>query len=151
MILARYREELDLDLPQTSMVTDPPTVGHLRRFLSTTYVGASTPASAARVSISSSAVSSAEPKFDAGGITKASSCVTTQPSRPAQSMNGILRGRPCTDPHTTFLFPDGSGSAASYTSMTLVRPGLAIIALNCPYFRHREQMETVTFDNLMGS
>ena len=60
----------------------------------------------------------------------------------------ILQGRPWASSKTLFLFPDGAGSASSYTNLPKVHPDLAIIALNCPFVRHPQEM-TVPLDELM--
>ncbi len=68
--------------------------------------------------------------------------------RPASSV--LLQGRPQAGKKTLFLFPDGAGSASSYSSLPKVNPDLAIVGLNCPYARFPEEM-TCTIDQLIGS
>lgn len=69
--------------------------------------------------------------------------------RPATSV--ILQGQPRTAAKTLILFPDGSGSATSYANLPRVRSDLAIIALNCPYYRHPEEMHSIDLDELIES
>ncbi|RYO94433.1 hypothetical protein DL766_002781 [Monosporascus sp. MC13-8B] len=161
MIMARYREELELDVSAgVSMFTELPTVYDLKRFLGNS---SDAPAPTAAIAPPSSSSSSSE----TGRSTEASSWVTTPDlkgeSESSLAMQGtqthvaraassvILQGRPRNDPQTLILFPDGSGCAASYVAMAPVRPGLAVIGLNCPYYRHPEEMEDVTLDALMRS
>ena len=53
----------------------------------------------------------------------------------------IIQGSPHSCSHFLFLFPDGSGSARSYTRIPLVNPDLAIVALICPYRQEPEAMK----------
>lgn len=62
----------------------------------------------------------------------------------------ILQGRPWASSRTLFLFPDGAGSASSYTSLPKIHPDLAVLALNCPFVRHPQEM-TCSLDELMQS
>ncbi|KAL8717163.1 MAG: hypothetical protein Q9225_005573 [Loekoesia sp. 1 TL-2023] len=62
----------------------------------------------------------------------------------------ILQGRPWASSKTLFLFPDGAGSASSYANLPKIHPDLAVLALNCPFVRHPQEM-TCTLDELMQS
>ena len=62
----------------------------------------------------------------------------------------ILQGRPWTCPKTLFLFPDGAGTASSYTNLPKIHPDLGVLALNCPFVRHPQEM-TCSLDQLMKS
>lgn len=55
---------------------------------------------------------------------------------PATSV--LLQGNPRTATRSLFLFPDGSGSAASYTHLSLICPRTAVFGLNCPYLKSPE-------------
>ena len=52
----------------------------------------------------------------------------------------ILQGRPWMSSKTLFLFPDGAGSASSYTNIPKIHADLALIGLNCPYVRYPSEM-----------
>ena len=58
-------------------------------------------------------------------------------SPPATSL--LLQGNPKTASKTLFLFPDGSGSATSYTSISKIAPDVALYGLNCPFMKTPEQ------------
>ena len=62
----------------------------------------------------------------------------------------ILQGRPWTCSKTLFLFPDGAGTASSYTNLPKIHPDLGVLALNCPFVRHPQEM-TCSLDQLMKS
>lgn len=70
------------------------------------------------------------------------------PARRATSV--ILQGRPWICSRTLFLFPDGAGSASSYANLPRIHSDLAVLALNCPYVRHPQEM-TCSLDELMKS
>ena len=54
-------------------------------------------------------------------------------SPPATSF--LLQGNPKTAKKTLFLFPDGSGSATSYASISKIAPDVALYGLNCPFMK----------------
>ncbi|KAF7517128.1 hypothetical protein G7054_g13908 [Neopestalotiopsis clavispora] len=126
MVTARLRDELAVegaDLPDISLFSGGPTVGDLKRYLN-----------ASDTSRVSSPTTQVLP--DLGPPTSIS-----VPVRSATSV--ILQGRPLSDRHVLWLFPDGSGSAVSYKFMaSSVRAGLAVVGLNCPYYRHPEELAT---------
>lgn len=68
---------------------------------------------------------------------------------PARSI--ILQGKPFRDPETLFLLPDGGGSAASYARLPRIKPGLAVVGLNCPFVRHPKEMLECTLDDLIDA
>ena len=52
---------------------------------------------------------------------------------PAASL--LLQGNPMTAKKVLFLFPDGSGSATSYASISKIGPDVALYGLNCPFMK----------------
>ncbi|KAH8691644.1 polyketide synthase [Talaromyces proteolyticus] len=79
----------------------------------------------------------------------ASSQVEKKEKRAAKSI--IIQGNPYNDPDILFLLPDGGGSAASYGRLPLIKSGLCVIALNCPYVRHPEEMLTSSLEEHVDS
>ena len=164
MVVARYREELELDVPSdASMFTEFPTMFDLKHFLCGKVI---VPRPSSAASTTSSKAGAADYASQRPPSTVASSTTslrglavkaepmsvlpsTPMPARPATSV--ILQGRPRTDAQTLMLFPDGSGSAASYAGLAPVRPGLAVVGLNSPYLRHAEEMKDVGLDQLIKS
>ncbi|KAI1428587.1 ketoacyl-synt-domain-containing protein [Xylaria sp. FL1777] len=163
MVLARYREELKLTIAfDTRLFIECPTVGDLKNFLACgsearTAIAASVPVSPSRTTSETAHVVCEIPEPSTNipsailklktGAPAIPSHTPTQAGHTASSI--ILQGRPRTDPRTLFLFPDGSGCAASYTGMASVRPGLAIVGLNSPYIRHPAEMAGLTLGGLM--
>ncbi|PWY79190.1 polyketide synthase [Aspergillus heteromorphus CBS 117.55] len=83
------------------------------------------------------------------------------PTSPPHSTSILLWGNPRTASKTLFLFPDGSGSAASYAS--LPKPpsssssssptnsnytNTAAYALNCPWLKTHHHLKTITLSQL---
>ncbi|KAL8700830.1 MAG: hypothetical protein Q9224_000778 [Gallowayella concinna] len=54
-------------------------------------------------------------------------------SPPATSF--LLQGDPKTATKILFFFPDGSGSATSYTTISPIAPNVAVYGLNCPFMK----------------
>jgi thioesterase domain-containing protein/acyl carrier protein len=72
-------------------------------------------------------------------------------SRPVRATSSvILQGRPKQSEKSLFLFPDGSGSAASYSKLPAISPTIATIALNSPYYANPDGM-TCDLDELIDS
>ncbi|CZR60185.1 related to polyketide synthase [Phialocephala subalpina] len=51
----------------------------------------------------------------------------------------LLQGQAATATKTLFLFPDGSGSATSYTSLPLISDSTLVYAINSPFLKTPEQ------------
>ncbi|KAM5347992.1 hypothetical protein ACJ41O_007816 [Fusarium nematophilum] len=52
----------------------------------------------------------------------------------------LLQGSPGSAIVTVFMFPDGSGSASSYATLTRIDPRVAVYGLNCPWRTTPEDM-----------
>ncbi|MCJ1401237.1 hypothetical protein MMC11_004449 [Xylographa trunciseda] len=63
----------------------------------------------------------------------------------------IIQGRPWVAKKTLFLFPDGAGSAHSYTSLPKIHNDAAILGLNCPFVRHPQEMVNCSLDTLVNA
>ncbi|KFZ09262.1 hypothetical protein V501_05642 [Pseudogymnoascus sp. VKM F-4519 (FW-2642)] len=59
----------------------------------------------------------------------------------------LLQGNSKTATKKLFLFPDGSGSATSYSSLARISPDIAVYGLNCPWMKTPQDM-TVTLEQL---
>lgn len=59
----------------------------------------------------------------------------------------LLQGNSKTAVNKLFLFPDGSGSATSYSSLTRVSPDVAVFGLNCPWMKTPKDM-TIPLEQL---
>ncbi|RMZ75372.1 hypothetical protein DV737_g5307, partial [Chaetothyriales sp. CBS 132003] len=62
----------------------------------------------------------------------------------------LLQGNPKTATKNLFLFPDGSGSAFSYATLSAISPSIALYALSCPWQKDPWSMtkSKVTFSDL---
>ena len=61
---------------------------------------------------------------------------TQKASTPPKATSFLLQGNPKTATQTLFLFPDGSGSASSYASISPISPSTtAVYGLNCPFMK----------------
>ena len=115
-ILGILREQTDLDLP-SSLFVDYPSIDAIEEFL-----GLGKPKKPAPTK-------SSKPRTRTIAPTVAPAA--TQPSAKAVSI--LMQGKPKTASKTLFLFPDGSGSATSYSSIPSIDPSVAVYGLNCPY------------------
>ncbi|KFY01909.1 hypothetical protein O988_02453 [Pseudogymnoascus sp. VKM F-3808] len=66
---------------------------------------------------------------------------------PPYATSVLLQGNSKTATKKIFLFPDGSGSATSYSSLARVSPDVAVYGLNCPWMKTPEDMK-VTLEQL---
>lgn len=152
MILARFREELvfdDVDQFDVPFFIRFRTVGDLQHFIASAATSVTSTEISSVNNTSTTASTECSTLNEIVHPTAAEIPPKIECSRPASSV--IIQGRPRVDPYTLFLFPDGSGSATSYTSIGPVRAGIAIVGLNCPYVRHPEDMENVSLDSLIDS
>lgn len=93
-----------------------------------------------------SEVGSKSPSFEAG-FTK--SVLVSKPVPATSSV--ILQGRPRQSEKTIFLFPDGSGSAASYSKLPAIHSTIATIGLNSPYYDTPDDMASAELDEVIDS
>ena len=118
-ILGKLRDELESELP-TSLLTDNNSLNEIEAALGLKPKAVASPNERVR------ALSAKEnPVSD--GIPLASSV--------------LLQGSPKTATKTLFLFPDGSGSATSYSSLPRVSSDIAVYGLNCPYMKAPQNMK----------
>lgn len=134
VIVSRYREELGVNIEMDSVFTNFPTVAHLKRL----FASASGETSAT-VSIQLDSLDDEhQGTQSASSETSASEqdpCPTPdlRPVPPATSV--LLQGLPKNAKHTLFLFPDGAGSATSYSGIPRIASDVALVGLNSPYYR----------------
>ena len=145
-ITGRIREELDLDVPTTFFV-DCPTVGEARIAIAT-LTGADTNGRATP----SSYLESSSPIPEKSGQEDTEippnipdqydqdSCGSISASAGNDSLlrsatSVLLSGSPKTASKTLFLFPDGSGSATSYSLLPNISPEVSVYGLNCPFMK----------------
>jgi thioesterase domain-containing protein/acyl carrier protein len=156
MITSRLRDELDVEITTDGeLFTTCSTVGILRTYLTP----AETVANSSTASIDSLATIAVESTLNNEDLTPPSTndsgdddyVEIPKPSiatRRATSI--ILQGRPWMSAKTLFLLPDGAGSATSYANLPKIHSDVSVIGLNCPYFRHPQEM-TCSLDELIKS
>ncbi len=156
MITSRLRDELDVEITTDGeLFTICSTVGILRTYLTP----AETVANSSTASIDSLATIGVESTLNNEDLTPPSTndsgdddyVEIPKPSiatRRATSI--ILQGRPWMSAKTLFLLPDGAGSATSYANLPKIHSDVSVIGLNCPYFRHPQEM-TCSLDELIKS
>ena len=152
-ITGRIREELDLDVP-TSFFTDYPTVSEAKTavyaLVGRTTSGSGTP---------SSYIGYSTPD---GTDTPQDNHRSNDPNltdllesprgndhalRPAKSV--LLSGSPRTASKTLFLFPDGSGSVTSYSSLPSISSNICVYGFDCPFMKSPEDY-TRGIDSVAG-
>ncbi|KAJ8105235.1 hypothetical protein ONZ43_g7506 [Nemania bipapillata] len=166
VIVSRFREELDLEEPTDSLLVDCPTVADLKAYLGgnasddsfvcvTPDMDANpTPAteisdaedlpmldSKSSYTIDIRSVSPEPPAY--------SNIKSGGPVPPATSV--VLQGSPKTAKKTLFLFPDGSGSATSYSSIPRLGQDVCVVALNSPFLKTPEGLRECALDDLVDS
>ena len=66
--------------------------------------------------------------------------VENGPDSPPHATSVLLQGNPRAAKKTLFLFPEGSGSAVSYSSIPRISPDVAVYGLNSPWHKKPEDM-----------
>ena len=148
-VLARLREELDLDLPPTLFV-DNNSLDEVQAALGlsrgpivkskseTVHKVQHQP----MVKIEKPVVSIREPSVLIEEVPSTVEIYRSSPTPPGmpKATSMLLQGNPKTALSTLFLFPDGSGSATSYAPLPPISPSGAVYGLNCPYMKAPSEM-----------
>ncbi|TQV91536.1 polyketide synthase [Cordyceps javanica] len=145
MIGSRLREDLDMDIDTSSVLSSLGSIRELRKTLFP-YQGTS--------SCSSSFVSSidASPSPNEPGLSTPASCPS--PTSPAATIpcatSVVLQGSSRTSERVLWFFPDGSGLASSYAPLPRIANDLVVYGLNSPYLKKNTHMDC-SWDELVGS
>ena len=137
VIVSRFRDELELDIPMDSLFVDCLTVGDLRSSL----LGSSSSSSAQSVSVTPSSSSAASDTDE----TESLGHLVVVP----QATSLVLQGNPKTATKTLFLFPDGSGSASSYASIPAIGNDTCVVALNSPFLKEADKLRAARLDDVI--
>ncbi|KAJ6183799.1 type I iterative polyketide synthase [Penicillium mononematosum] len=152
VIGSRIREELLWELDVESMLISHPTVKDLKLHMQGTQA-----ALQPDQNLFTSPISSYSSAFDSSD--SFSSTAGTPGSEPSayelkssipSASSVVLQGSPRNAGKILFLFPDGSGSATSYTSLPRIAADLTVIGLNSPFLKNGSEMRC-TIDELVGS
>ncbi|PLB48450.1 conidial pigment polyketide synthase PksP/Alb1 [Aspergillus steynii IBT 23096] len=158
VIVSRFREELELDMEMDSIHTEYPTVKDLKALFKSGRSGSesesestcptpsvqldrSDPENSGTPSSATSQDSDSEP--DAAPLKKEHAPVPAATSV-------LLQGIPKFAEKVLFLFPDGAGSATSYSGIPRLGSKVAVIGLNSPYYKIPELFKC-TLDGLIDS
>lgn len=149
MITSRFREELSIDLPTESLFVDCPTVADLKALISGNSSYHRTIAESSLVELPSERKTS----------TVTIEVVPVFPSTPAtleldtptvpRAPSVVLQGSTKTCSKTLFLFPDGSGSPHSYSSLPAIDTDLCLVALGSPYRNDAEGLRKCRLDSIV--
>ncbi|KAF7546534.1 hypothetical protein G7Z17_g8371 [Cylindrodendrum hubeiense] len=166
IIVSRFREELEMDIPMDSLFVDCPTVADLRSSL----LGMSSSASSASEdfteiqSISKKSVVLGGKSFGTTiqmkpiDITPSSSGASSdtdefeperQPVVVPRATSLILQGNPKTASKTLFLFPDGAGAAFSYAAIPSLGSDTCVVALNSPFLKEADKLRAARLDDVI--
>lgn len=128
-ILGVLRESLDIEVP-SSLFQDHPSVRSLKSFLH--------PGDTSAESTESNEPDSASSGERDGSAQSTITVPETSHQPPATSL--VLQGSP-RNCKSLFLFPDGSGSATSYTGLPTIAADLCVYGLNCPYLKNPKDLK----------
>ena len=118
-IMGKLTEVLEIELPQM-LLTDNDTLNEVEKALNLKPKGPSGNKSPIPTSLAAA-------HFD--------------PKSPPHATSILLQGSSKTAKKTLFLFPDGSGSATSYSSLPKLSPEIVVYGLNCPYMKTPQDMK----------
>ena len=150
MLTSRLRDELDVDVENENFWARFHSVGDLRSFLCDSSDGEKTPSSSGSSSIDSTIATS--PTTSEAALTEHSDTSEVSPNRclvPSAS-SVILQGSIKKARTVLFFFPDGAGSATSYSSVPAVAPDVALVGINSPYYRDPDNFKC-TIDELIDA
>ena len=151
MLTSRLRDELELEIEDNTFWARFHTVGDLKDFFSDSSDSEET---------SSSPPSSADNTGTTSPTTPVTSDILTErsiTSKPGQvpcsvpcASSVVLQGSPKKARTILFFFPDGAGSATSYSAIPAVAPDVAIVGLNSPYYKDPANFKC-TIDELIDA
>ncbi|KAK2614402.1 hypothetical protein N8I77_001234 [Diaporthe amygdali] len=168
VIVSRFREELELDIPMDSLFVDCPTVADLRSCLlgESSLVSSDTEVFTEIQVIPTKVAAMSDKAF---GTTVHVHSISVTPSSSEVSSNIdeseflestsiavpratslVLQGNPRKASKTLFLFPDGSGSASSYAAIPTLGADTCVVALNSPFLKQAEKLRAARLDDVIN-
>lgn len=145
MIGSRLREELDIDVDTSSLLTSLDAVRALREALFPAVSPSSPPSSNSDASGYTSPRERSDPATPESEIAIPAASVPVPPTTSV-----VLQGNPRTCSRTLFFFPDGSGLASSYISIPRIADDLVVYGLNSPFLKKGAEMKC-TWDEMVAS
>ncbi|EGD94040.1 polyketide synthase [Trichophyton tonsurans CBS 112818] len=148
VIVSRFKEELDVDIDSQSVFTDSFTIRDLKAFFGKGESTITTRAPSILMESSDENTMSSMTPPDSSSDYDTSEKLERIAVPPATSV--LLQGIARHAEKILFLFPDGSGSATSYSAIPRLSPRVAVIGLNSPYNKIPELFRC-TLDDLIDS
>ncbi|KAL9100800.1 MAG: hypothetical protein Q9163_003866 [Psora crenata] len=137
-ILGKLREATGQDLP-SDFFTDKPTFGDIEKSLATKSEpdNQAKPQEVNTQNLDSFAQDDAQITEDINTEPNRGrdQAPKTAPQDPPAATSVLLQGSPKTASKTLFFFPDGSGSATSYSLLPTISPNVAVYGLNSPFIK----------------
>lgn len=151
LIGSRLRDELDIEIDPSALLTSLSSVGALRQALEVGSGEDSTPSSTSTDSGRNPSSPSSTVKLDSAISTPTSvSEFESAPSPVPPTASVVLQGNPRSATSSLWFFPDGSGLASSYLPLPRIRNDLVVYGINSPYLKKGVEMKC-TWDELIGS
>ncbi|KAI1142789.1 polyketide synthase [Hypoxylon sp. FL0543] len=162
VIVSRFREELDLDIPMDSLFVDCPTIADLRSALlemsssssfdsegsseiqEISYLDEKTFGTTVQVRPIIITPASSEASSDTDEFESLKDAVIVP-----RATSLVLQGNPNTASKTLFFFPDGSGSASSYAAIPGLAAGTCVVALNSPFLKEADKLRAARLDDVI--
>ena len=138
MLTSRLQDDLDLEIEDENFWARFHTVGDLRGFLSDSSDSEEAPSSPRSSSIDNTGTTTPVTPVTPDVILTERSVTFKTPRDPysvPSASSVVLQGSPKKARTVLFLFPDGAGSATSYSSIPAVAPDVAVVGLNSPYYK----------------
>ncbi len=150
MLTSRLRDELELEMEDENFWARFHTVGDLRGFLSDSSDSEETPSSPRSSSVDDTG--NTTPVTPDVILTERTVTLKTHrdPCSVPSASSVVLQGSPKKARTMLFLFPDGAGSATSYSSIPAVAPDVAVVGLNSPYYKDPTNFKC-TIDELIDA
>ncbi|KAJ4389519.1 hypothetical protein N0V93_006989 [Gnomoniopsis smithogilvyi] len=149
LIGSRLRDELDIEIDSSSLLTSLSSVGELRQALVAGARENSTPSSTSTSSGNTSPSDTVKVGSDISSPTSGSE-LESVPTPVPPTASVVLQGNPRSATSILWFFPDGSGLASSYLPLPRIRNDLVVYGINSPYLKKGTEMNC-TWDELIGS
>ena len=138
MLTSRLQDEMDIEISDDNFWAQFPTVGDLRGFFSGSSESDETSSSTQSSSPNNTGTTTPVSPYTPEVILTERTVTFKTPQEsssvpPASSV--ILQGSLKRARTMLFIFPDGAGSATSYSSIPAIAPDVAVIGLNSPYYK----------------
>lgn len=150
VIGSRFREELGMGMDPGSIFSEYPNVKDVRSLFvrdQSSTEGISTPSQTDVMEDDSDG----QPSGSSGDGISSDEDYSLVSSKVVPDATSItLQGNPANASKLLFLFPDGAGSATSYSSIPRVHPAVSVVGLNSPY-RKQPHLFKCTVDDLIAS